>query len=69
MSDANSTEPAEIQLIDTHAHLFSEDFKDDREDMIRRAQEAGIKKMVMPNVDHGTIDAMLDVEARHTGWC
>lgn len=69
MSDANHTEQTEIQLIDTHAHLFSEDFKDDREDMIRRAQEAGIKKMVMPNVDHETIDAMFDVEARYPGLC
>jgi TatD DNase family protein len=56
-------------LTDTHAHLFSEEFKSDRDDMIRRAVDAGIKKMVMPNVDHETIDAMLEVENKYPKLC
>jgi TatD DNase family protein len=37
--------------------------------MIRRAVDAGIKKMVMPNVDHETIDAMLEVENKYPKLC
>jgi TatD DNase family protein len=56
-------------LADTHAHLYSEEFKADREDMIRRAEDAGIIKIVMPNVDYETIDTMFEVEARHPKVC
>jgi TatD DNase family protein len=56
-------------MIDTHAHLFSEEFKSDRDDMIRRAVNAGIEKMIMPNVDHETIDPMLEVESKYPKLC
>jgi TatD DNase family protein len=56
-------------LTDTHAHLFSEEFKNDRDDMIRRAVEAGIEKIVMPNVDHETIDGMFEVESKYPKLC
>ncbi len=50
--------------IDTHAHIYLSDFDDDRHDMIDRCEEAGVKKIFMPNIDHTSIDAMLDVESR-----
>jgi TatD DNase family protein len=61
--------PSNSSLIDTHAHLFSDDFKNDRDDMIRRAQDAGITKMIMPNVDHETIDGMFEVESKYPKLC
>ena len=38
-------------FIDTHTHLFAEEFDDDRELAIIRAKEAGVTRMFMPNVD------------------
>jgi TatD DNase family protein len=61
--------PKNFSLTETHAHLFSEEFRNDRDDMIRRAVDAGIEKMVMPNVDHETIDAMLEVESKYPKLC
>lgn len=55
--------------IDTHAHIYSEEYKADRIDTIARAREAGIGKIYMPNVDHASIDNMLEVEERNPGHC
>ncbi|MBN2669242.1 MAG: TatD family hydrolase [Bacteroidales bacterium] len=46
-------------LIDTHAHLYDEAFDKDRRDIVFNAHKAGIKKILMPNIDSTTIDGML----------
>lgn len=47
-------------LIDTHAHLFLEEFSEDIDDVINRATKNNIKKIILPNVDSSTIDPLLD---------
>jgi TatD DNase family protein len=54
---------------DTHAHIYHEDFVNDREDVLRRSDEAGVKKIFMPNVDSSSIDAMLSLEASRPHNC
>ena len=51
-------------LIDTHAHLYDKRFNDDREDVVARAAEYGVEKILLPNIDSTSIDAMLEVEDR-----
>ena len=58
-----------MSLIDTHAHIYSEEFDKDRVDMIYRCEEAGVDKIYMPNVDHTSIDGMLDLELKHPTLC
>jgi len=53
--------------IDTHAHIYAEEFDGDRQDMMERCRENGIMKIFMPNVDHTSIDKMLDLESRWEG--
>jgi len=55
--------------IDTHAHIYHEDFAVDRADMFYRCEEQRITKIFMPNVDHTSIDAMLELESRSEGNC
>jgi TatD DNase family protein len=55
--------------IDTHAHIYHEDFLADRTDMLQRCTEEGVTKIFMPNVDHTSIDAMLELEDRSSGQC
>jgi TatD DNase family protein len=55
--------------IDTHAHLYSDDFTPDRVDALHRSNEQGVQKIFMPNVDHTSIDKMLEVEERWPGQC
>lgn len=39
------------RLIDTHSHLFVDDFDADRPEVMLRAREAGITHILMPNID------------------
>lgn len=50
--------------IDTHAHIYAKEFDNDRQDMLRRSEEADVKKIFMPNIDHTSIDGMLELESR-----
>ncbi len=54
---------------DTHAHIYSDEFRLDRDEVIQRAIDVGVGKMFMPNIDHTSIDAMLEVEEKHPGKC
>ena len=51
--------------IDTHNHIYSELFDDDREEAIQRAIEAGVSEFYLPAIDSSYTDAMLAVEAKH----
>lgn len=50
--------------IDTHAHIYSEQFKEDRADMLARCEQQNVGKIFMPNIDHASIDEMFEVEHR-----
>lgn len=55
--------------IDTHAHIFAKEFEADRADMMQRAQDTAVEKIFMPNIDHTTIDSMLDLERKYPAVC
>ena len=48
-------------FVDTHSHIYSEEFSTDRMDVIARAVKAGINKIILPNIDSSTIKSMLDL--------
>lgn len=50
-----------MTLIDTHTHLYEQQFDADRTEMIQRALDNGVTKMIIPNVDSGTIDSMMEL--------
>jgi TatD DNase family protein len=58
-----------IQLIDTHAHLYSGKFDHDRPEMVQRAIAAGVTRMYLPNIDSESIQPMLDLEAAFPDNC
>jgi len=58
-----------MNLIDTHCHLYSKDFHADRPDVIRRAREAGLSAIYLPNVDLETIPGMMELEISEPGFC
>ncbi len=55
--------------IDTHAHIYSKEFDSDREDVLSRCLDLDISKIYMPNIDHTSVDAMLEVEHKHPDQC
>jgi TatD DNase family protein len=58
-----------MKLIDTHAHLYSRKFDTDRAAMIERAIERGVEEFFLPNIDSGSIDGMLALEAAYPDRC
>ncbi|MGI4738215.1 MAG: TatD family hydrolase [Janthinobacterium lividum] len=58
-----------MKLIETHAHLYSEQFRPDQAEALHRAVAAGVGTILLPNVDHSTIDAMLELEAAAPETC
>ena len=58
-----------MKLIETHAHIYSKKFDDDRREVIERAYNSGIKKIFMPNIDTDSIDPMLQLEEEFPEIC
>lgn len=56
-------------LIDTHSHIYSEDFLHDRDEVLQRAYSSGVKKIVLPNIDSGSIKHMLDLNEAYPHLC
>ncbi len=56
-------------LIDTHTHLYSEEFKDDIDAVIKRAQAYGVSKFYLPGIDSGSLADMLALEQKYPGVC
>lgn len=55
--------------IDTHAHLYLEQFDDDRDAVMQATLDAGVKKVYLPNIDHASFEAMLAMERDYPGVC
>ena len=49
------------RIVDTHAHLYVEEFTTDRDAVIQRATEAGVSDFFLPNIDLESIAPMLEL--------
>lgn len=56
-------------LVDTHSHIYSEDFSNDIEEVIQRAFENDVRKIVLPNIDSSSVKKMLDLADRYPQIC
>jgi TatD DNase family protein len=50
-----------MYFIDTHTHLYSSEFDTDRTEMVENAIKAGVKKLLLPNIDVASIDPMYEL--------
>lgn len=56
-------------MIDTHSHLFVEEFSDDLSQTVQRAKDAGVTHVFMPNIDDTTVDDMIRACDEFPGYC
>jgi TatD DNase family protein len=49
-------------FIDTHAHIYSEEFEEDLDNMILSSLQQGITDIYMPNIDSTSLDRMLHIQ-------
>ena len=56
-------------IIDSHVHLYADDFTADLGDVIARAQAANVHKFIIPGVDKISFAPMMEVVRRYPGLC
>lgn len=58
-----------MTLVDTHTHLYVDQFVDDSDAVVRRAKHIGIRRMYLPNIDVHSIESMLALEEGNPQSC
>ena len=56
-------------LIDTHSHIYSEEFIEDIDEVVSRAYDNDVRKIVMPNIDSSSVRKMLDLADQYPQIC
>jgi TatD DNase family protein len=54
-----------VKIIDTHTHLYLNQFKEDIDDVITKAKENGIKKFIFPAIDSSYFDSMHNLKKKY----
>ncbi len=60
---------SKMNLVDTHSHIYLEEFSDDLSSVITRAREAGLTHIFLPNIDKESIEPMLQVCRKYPALC
>ncbi len=58
-----------MHFIDTHTHIYTEEFNGDRAETVRRAVEAGADMLLLPNIDEASIGPMLELCEAYPTLC
>ena len=58
-----------MQFIDTHCHLDGEEFSADRDQVVRRAREADVQKVLVPAIDLKSVQTVLDTCRQYPDYC
>src|SRR5262245_32625311 len=58
-----------MMLIDTHSHIYLDEFDNDRADLMEKADKVGIMKILMPAIDSSTHQKMLETGQQYPGVC
>ena len=56
-------------MIDTHSHIYEPEFDADREEVVLRARQTGVERILLPNINAGSIEPMLSLCRRYPGYC
>lgn len=56
-------------FIDTHTHIYLDEFDSDRSEAVERAKQNGVRYMLLPNIDSTSVDDMLTLSDEFPGNC
>ncbi len=56
-------------LIDTHSHIYLEQFNDDLPETIERAKANNVQKILLPNIDSSSIESMMQLASAYPDTC
>lgn len=58
-----------MKIIDTHSHIYSEEFDNDIDEVIDRAKKVGVESILMPNIDTSSIARLHHISDKYSGYC
>jgi TatD DNase family protein len=58
-----------MQLIDTHSHLYAEEFDADRNEALSRAREAGVERLLLPAIDSESHERLFALASEAPDMC
>ncbi len=56
-------------MIDTHTHIYTEEFDADRAEVVARAKAAGVQHLILPNIDVCSLDRVYATETAFVPYC
>ena len=56
-------------MIDTHSHIYAEEFDTDRNEALARAKAAGVELLLLPDIDAESRPRMLQLATEHPDYC
>lgn len=56
-------------MIDTHSHIYGPEYDEDRELVVQRARQAGVERILLPNINEASIEPMLSLCHSFPGYC
>lgn len=58
-----------MKIIDTHSHIYSEEFDNEIDDVIFRAKQAGVSTILLPNIDIHSLNRLHRVADTYNDYC
>lgn len=58
-----------MEFIDTHTHIYTDEFDADRREVVERAKAAGACHLLLPNIDEASVGPMLRLCCEYPGFC
>lgn len=58
-----------MYLIDTHSHIYAEEFDADRQEAFARARERGVERLLLPAIDTESYERMFELARSEKGYC
>lgn len=55
-------------MIDTHSHIYEPEFAEDVHDVVKRARQAGVRRVLLPNINEASIEPMLALCAQYPDY-
>lgn len=56
-------------MIDTHSHMYMDDYAEDIDAAVMRAREAGVEKIFLPGVNLDTVQPIREMCLKYPGYC
>lgn len=58
-----------MKFIDTHSHIYLDDFSQDLDQTLQRALNTGVSKIFLPNIDRSSVNLMDSLSQAYPGIC